>query len=90
MDSPCSTESGQTRPLMKLSISAYCILLYYQKVFYCNVQNLLNAVLGCYLQNAKRLMQAEEEMPDWTIEGIINIMFFGKAKGNYAICSLRL
>ena len=29
-------------------------------------------------------MQAEEKMPDWTIEGIINIMFFGKAKGNYA------
>lgn len=28
-------------------------------------------------------------MPDWTIEGIISIMFFGKAKGNYAICPLK-
>lgn len=42
------------------------------------------------MQNAKQLTQAEGEMPDWTIEGIINIMFFGKAKGNYAICSLKL
>lgn len=42
------------------------------------------------MQNAKQLRQEEEKMPDWTIEGIINIMFFGKAKGNYAICSLKL
>lgn len=74
---------------MKLSISVYCILLYYQKVFYYNAQNLLNASPRLYLQSAKQLTQAEE-MPDWTIEGIINIMFFGKAKGNYAICSLEL
>lgn len=33
--------------LMKLSISVYCILLYYQKVFNYNVQNLLNALLDC-------------------------------------------
>ena len=32
----------------------------------------------------------DTEKQTLTIEGIINIMFFGKAKGNYAICSLKL
>lgn len=74
-------ESRKTNPLMKLSIGVHCILLHYWEVFYYNVQNLLSAVLDCILQPAKQRRQAEESMPDWTIEGIINIMFFGKAKG---------
>lgn len=34
MGTLCITESRQTKPLMKLSISVYCTLLYYQKVFF--------------------------------------------------------
>lgn len=37
----------------------------------------------------KQFMQVEEKMLDWIIEGIINIMFFGKVKGNYVICSFK-
>lgn len=47
MGSLCIRESRKMKPLMKLSISVYCILLHYQKVFYYNVQNLLTAVLDC-------------------------------------------
>lgn len=54
MGTLCITESRKTKPVMKLSISVYCILLYYRKVFYHNVQNLLNAALDCICGMPKR------------------------------------
>lgn len=57
--------------------------------FHYNASNLLNATLKCIYRMVEQLSQMQRRMPDWTIEGIISIMFFGKAKGIHAICSLK-
>lgn len=81
MGNPDIIESRNTNPLMKLSISVYCILLYYQKVFNYNVQNLLNAVLDrfCRMPNSFAGWRGDARLDNWRYNQH-NVFWKGKKK----------
>lgn len=74
-------ESRNTNPLMKLSISVYCILLYYQKVFNYNGQNLLNTLLDriCRMPNRFAGWGGDARLDNWK-DNQHNVFWKGKKK----------